>query len=103
MTWDYSTGLPVAICLKTGIPRDQPPYVWGLPAKEFGVTMGAMTALVDPVAIYEETRRWGNRVGHIRVGIRLRWNRWMMRHGGGDVRRLRFIALRYGVDDMPRH
>jgi hypothetical protein len=37
------------------------------------------------------------------VGIRLRWNRWMMRHGGGDVRRLRFIALRYGVDDMPRH
>jgi hypothetical protein len=62
-----------------------------------------MTALTDPVAVYEETRRWGNRVGHIRVGIRMRWNRWMMRHGGGDVRLLRFIALQYGVDTMPRH
>lgn len=78
--------------------RDHLPLTGDLPAREIRVTMGYMTAPVDPVAVYEETRQWGNRVGHIRVGIRLRWNRWMMYRGGGDLRRLRLIALEYGLD-----
>jgi hypothetical protein len=57
-----------------------------------------MTTPTDPVGVYEQARQWGNRSGRVQIEICRRWNRWMMRYREDEVRRLRLIALDYGLD-----
>ena len=58
------------------------------------------TSRAECVAIYEATRRWGNHAGRTQLKLRRTWTRWRDRHGGGELWRLRLIALEYGLDKV---
>jgi hypothetical protein len=60
------------------------------------------TSRAESVAIYEATRRWGNHAGCLQLKVRRSWNRFMGRHGGGELCRLRLIALEYGLDKVQK-
>jgi hypothetical protein len=51
--------------------------------------------------MYEATRRWGDHASKLQVWFRWKWNRWVRRHGGGDLCCLRLIALEHGLAGSP--
>jgi len=98
---DLRAGNPAFDLKREDLPRSCP-ETRGYIELKYERTLVVMTAPMDPVVVYEQTRRWGNHVPRIGVEIRRRWNRWMMRHGGGDECRLRCIALEHGLDHVPK-